>query len=127
MKEPDVREPELKSGREYNFTLSWLSVFQNAVDNFDEFNPDIGKKHPKAREVQINSLKYRVKKLEKEVNEYEQYHPLSASFNKLCNSFLAAVTLRSLDAYYEERILQAERSQSDVARGCELTREHNRF
>lgn len=104
-------ETKLKSGREYRFTRSWLSVFQNAVDNFDDLYPGIGKEHPKAREVQLDSLKFRIRTLQKEVDEYEQHYPLNARFNKIYNNLLATVGFRSTDAYHEKKILRTKRSR----------------
>lgn len=106
-----MKEPELKNGREYNFARSWLSVFQNAVDDFDENNPDLHPRHFKTRKIKIGSLKHRVRKLEEEVNEYERYHPLSARFNKYYVNFFAFVTHGSLNSYHEKRILHAIQSQ----------------
>ena len=111
-----MKEPELKNGREYNCALSWLSVFQNAVDEFDENNPDFQQRHFKTRKIKLSSLKHRVRKLEEEVNEYEQYYPLNAKINKFYLKCLAKINFRSLNTYHEERILRATRSQESRER-----------
>ena len=113
-------ETKLKSGREYRFTHSWLSVFQNAVDNFGDLCPGIGKEHTKAREVQLDSLKFRVKTLQKEVDEYEQQHPLNARFNKIYSNLLATVRFRSTDTYHERKILRTKRSRRVSRPVCKI-------
>lgn len=120
-----MKEPELKNVREYNFTRSWLSVFRNAVDNFDENNSDLHPRHFKTRKIKLGSLKHRVRKLEEEVNEYEQYHPWNARLNKIRVRLLALASLRSLNAYHEERILQATRSQESRETSYPTSRNQN--
>ena len=106
-----MKKPELKNSREYNSARSWLSVFQNAIDDFDKNNSDFQQRHFKTRKIKLGSLKYRVRKLEEEVSEYEQCYPLSARFSRFYLICLARLRLCSLNTFHEERILRAARSQ----------------
>lgn len=67
-----MTDTKIKNTREYKVTLEWLSRCQNIVDDFDDQEEGVSRLLLKARR---GAMEYRLKKLQKEVDEYERHNP----------------------------------------------------
>ena len=74
-----MTDTKIKNAHEYKVTLEWLSRCQSIVDDFDDQQEGV---HPLLLKARRDSMEYRLKKLQEEVDEYEHHNPNDPSVLK---------------------------------------------
>lgn len=63
---------KIKNAREYEVALGWLHRCQRVVDDVDDYQEGVS---PVLIKAHHDSMEYRLKKLQEEVDEYECHNP----------------------------------------------------